>query len=1317
MSDGSSVPFDAFQGERLARLEAEAQLKAKSRELYEMQQKLVAETEAVRAALDSTEALRQREAVVLKEQSILSDALKALTGKSGADAAMQALLDVLKGGFSVSDCFYVREQDATITIAASTRPDYVGQTLAVPAGLTARSRRMAKLVPLDDENALPEALQGMASVLIAPLTIPGEISGALILVCKMQGRFSGGDLRILEQVAALVAQALLALREARRNEMLVSLLEGNPLATAQGVLDAPLEAIHSAFSRLTEMQGQVVGILDALLGASIEDADQAIDAALARMGSLTGSDRVYVFRLRASGDFIDNTHEWCAQGISPMIHELTDIPAEMIDHWRALFDIGEEVLIPDVDAMPDAAPEKEILQLQGIKSLLAVPMVSDGRFGGFVGFDAVREHRSFLPGEVYLIRSVAKVIISVLARRDAERRLSAVHSETVSQRVRLEAILSAMPDLIVELDREGRFVSWHSGAITVPAVIHEAFVNRTPEQTLPPELAQVARAKLEELDRGAKTVSHTITMALLDPTPRWWQLSASSIADQGYLFVLRDITEARERTTEIERLSEIARRTTNLVVVTDARGRIDWVNAAFEKLTGWALDEIRGQVPGSFLQCAATDPDTVSRIRAALDQGQPVQADILNQTRSGQHYWASLDIQPLHDDTGAIAGFLAVQVDITQQRQQAETLRAAAAQAALARATLETAVEVLQDGFVLYDADDRLVICNSRYRANFAGSAAAILPGASFESILRYGLEHGHHPEALGREGEWLAERMDRHLLPDVEMEQQLADGTWLRVFEKAIPDGGRVELHVDITALKLAEQRALADRATAMAASRDGISITDSQGRFQYMNRAHLEMFGYTDEREILGRHWSVLYAPDEAGWLETHVMPGLSAEGGWSGEIMGMARDGQPVDQDVSLTLKDDGGMLCITRDIKLRRNEMAERERLQNELQLAQRREIIGQMAAGLAHDFNNLLAVISGGASLIIESGDDTAPTAQGAARILAASDQAAGLVKKLLTLGARQPARTALDLRRPVQEAAELLRSSLRAPKRLALRLPDGPVAAVTDPTDILQVVLNLAINARDAMVDRVGTITISLTDAGFCAVDESVQVGRIDPARRYATLSVTDDGPGMPPDVAARILEPYFTTKGDKGTGLGLAVVSSVIVDNGGALRLTTAQGQGTRFDVFWPTEAVASKPRSEQVIAGMTGRLDGRMILVVDDQQEVLDVIAAYLEAAGAEVAPTSDPQDVVEALEEGAEQWDLLVTDFDMPVMTGAKLAKLARTRAPDVPVMAITALVGEARRSDAGFTAILPKPVDRDALVFEAELAIIEAESRKG
>ncbi len=448
-------------------------------------------------------------------------------------------------------------------------------------------------------------------------------------------------------MAKLAAQALQALREARRNALLISLVEGKPLEGGEAVIDAPLEAVHKAFTRLTEMQGEVVGILDALLGAPLDHIDTAIDRALERMGVLTDSDRVYVFRLRAEGGFIDNTHEWCAQGIEPMRHILQDIPADMIDHWRAVFEAGEEVMIPDVATMPDAAPEKEILLEQGIRSLLAVPMVSDGKFRGFVGFDAVRALRSFLPGEVYLIRSVAKVIISVLARRDAEERLVAVHAETLSQRARMEAVLSAMPDLVVELDREGRFVSWHSGGIAVPDQVYHFFLNRTPEETLPPDLAAIARTKLHELDAGARSVSHVFQLALLDPVERWWQMSATAMGDQGYIFALRDITEVRAQSAEIERLSMIARRTTNLVIVTDAKRRIQWVNAAFERTTGWTLDEVRGRNPGHFLHCEDTDQATVARFRAALDAGLPVQGEILNRSRSGARYWLAVDVSRL----------------------------------------------------------------------------------------------------------------------------------------------------------------------------------------------------------------------------------------------------------------------------------------------------------------------------------------------------------------------------------------------------------------------------------------------------------------------------------------------------------------------------------------------------------------------------------------------------------------------------------------------------------------------------------------------
>ena len=1305
------VPAAALEEERRARLAAEAELAARNAELTEMGQRLLAEAEALRSALSETEALRQGEAGALKERSILSEALKALTAQPGADEALQTLLEVLLRDFGVMQCFFVQAHDERIVVTASANAGYAGQVLPLPARVIERARRLAGLDALtQDGGEWPKGLETLVSAIIAPLNLTGEEPGALILLCAKEARFTAADLRLLQQVAGFAAQALQALREARHNAMLVALVEGRPLKGGEKVLDTPLEAIYGAFARLTEMQGEVVGILDALLGAPLHDTDIAIDSALARMGTLTDTDRVYVFRLRPEGDFIDNTHEWCNAGIAPMRETLQGIPADIIDHWRAVFEAGAPVLIPDVAAMPERAPERDSLIEQGIRSLLAVPMVSDGRFHGFVGFDAVRALRSFLPGEVYLIRSVAKVIVSVLARRDAVERLAHVHAETVAQRHRLEAVLSAMPDLIVELDRGGRFTSWHSGAVEVPDPVYQYFVNRTPEETLPPELAAIARAKLAELDAGASSVSHTFRLALLGPEERWWQMTGTSIGVHGYIFALRDITEVREQGAEIERLSNIARRTTNLVVVTDAQRRIEWVNAAFERTTGWTLEEVRGKNPGTFLHCDETDPAMVARFRAALDAGEAVQGEILNQSRSGERYWLSIDIQPVHDDMGRLDGFLAVQVDITEKRRQADAMRRAAEEAALARATLETAVEALRDGFVLFDADDRLVVCNSRYRELYARSAEVIRPGVSFETILRHGLSQGQYPEAVGVEEEWLAERMQLHLQAETEIEQLLDDGTWLRVYEKATPDGGRVGLRVDITELKLAEQRAIADRATAMEASQDGIAITDAEGRYTYMNRAHLEMFGFTREAEVLGRHWSILYGPEETAWMTAHAMPLLMRDGGWSGEIRGLARDGRSVDQDVSLTLKDDGGLLCITRDITARRIERAERERLENELQLAQRREMIGQMAAGLAHDFNNLLAVIAGGASLIREAVPEGDATAVGAARILAASDQAAGLVRRLLALGARQPARVPLDLRDPVREAAELVRTSLRAPMRLFLTLPESPVQTLADPTDILQVILNLAINARDALADRPGSIAINMTEPTLWPEAGAMAVGRLDPARRYACLSVVDTGPGMPPAIAARILDPYFSTKGDKGTGLGLAVVSSVIADNGGALRLETAPGQGTRFDVFWPTETALSAPQAPVPRDDLTGRLDGRTILVVDDQQEVLDVITAYLEAAGAEVAPSTDPRDILEALREDPGSWDLLVTDYDMPLVTGAELARVARSHAPGLPVLLVTALAGEAGRSGADFSLVLPKPVDREALVAGAEQAIL-------
>ncbi len=1304
-----------YDRECRARVQAEAMLNVKSRALSTASHRLTLEAEAMRAALAETEALRLREAAALRERSILSEALTALSGRSTATEAILALLTVLQRDFAIAEACLLQASGNHLRIAASTRPEHAGLSLPFDHSLLGRSRRMQGLAGLAPGQALPGVMGDYASVIMAPLNVASEERAALMLGCVLPGRLATSDLRLLERVAALAAQSLVALRAARRNALLVSLIEGGAVPQDEsGILDAPLEAVHRAFARLTDMQGEVVSILDDLLGAPLAGADSAIDAALARMGQLTRTDRVYVFRLRPGGGFIDNTHEWCAPGISPARETLQDIPAAMIDHWRAEFDAGREVLISDVTLMSDDAPEKSMLLEQGIRSLVTVPMTQDGAFQGFVGYDAVGAPRSFLPGEIHLIRSVAKVIASVLGRRDAELALLTAHAEAAEQRARLISVLAAMPDLVVELDRDGRFVTWHSGAIIVPDALEAAFIGRAMEEVLPPDLAAEGRAVLADLDAGRVPDPRSFPFTLTGESEHWWQLSASSMGDQGYLFVLRDITVARDQTAEIERLSEIARRTTNLVVVTDVQRRIEWVNTAFERTTGWTLRDVQGRNAGSVLQCPETDPATVAQLRAALDRGEATSAEILNRARDGRDYWVVLDIQPLRDIAGKLRGFMAVQTDVTDRRMQAQALRSAAEDAAMARATLEAAVNALPDGFVLFDRHERLVTVNHRYREMFPENAGIMQPGVTFETLMRHSRVHGQMQDADARRN-WLTDRLHQFRKAHGTIETNLPDGRWIQESDHATPDGGRVGLHFDITALKLSEQSARADLSAALEASQDGIAVTDAEGRFLYMNRAHLAMFGIATEAEALGKPWLLFYEPQEAAWMQAHAMPRLFAEGRWSGEVFGRAIDGRAVDQDVSLTLKADGGILCITRDVSERRRGAAERERLREELQIAQRREAVGQMAAGLAHDFNNLLATIAGNASLIGTAAEPGSVVSIGTERIEAATGQAAGLVRRLLAVGVRPSERRCIDLRQPLDDALDLARASLQPIHRLAVSVPDHPVEVSAGATDILQVLLNLVINARDAIGNAPGEIAVSLSQAGAAELAGPFVVGHADPSQCYALLRISDTGSGIRPELMSSVFKPYVSTKGDKGTGLGLAIVSSVVLANGGAIALDTAPGQGTQFSVLWPMGGV-KQPADGDRVEGLTGTLAGRTVLLVDDQKAVLDVLAAMLESAGAEVGPTTEPADIMTAVRDDPEAWDLVITDFDMPDMTGAELAIGIRALAPGLPVILVTALAGVAGRDDSVFDTVLAKPVDRKALVAAAESAIIRR-ARKG
>ena len=1273
----------------------------------------MSETEDLRSALVELERLRAREQQASHENATLLRLVEDMSRAPSADAAAERLLTICADILGGDEVALIGLRDAVdITVQASSSGALTGVSWpGAGHDLVTRALRLVDLTARPWPAPPPGALAAFKALLGAPLHIEGEAPMALVLLSETPARFSRADAALLGRIAKMASQSLATQRLSRRNALLAKVIDGTgeaaPPEPGGDFLDVPFEVVSRAFDRITRLQSAVVTINNDLLRAPSEGTDAAIDRALQTVGELTGVDRVYLFRLRGA-DRLDNTHEWVAGGIAPMIDALQDMPSDLLAPWKARFDADREVIIPQVADLAADDPVKPVLEAQDIQSLLAIPMRVDGQLTGFVGYDAVRQPRTFLPGEIMLLRSVGNTINAVIERREAGARARAAQDALLNERDRMQATLEAMPDSFLELDGTGRFVGYHAGRTEGVGDVLAPIIGHTPADALPRPAAEIAHRVLREVDAAGWTDGHEIRFDLPGGR-RWFQISAAARKDAtggGYILVLRDITESRAQRREIERLGEVARRSTNLVIVSDAEGRIEWVNRAFTQRTGWSLEEVRGRTPGAVLTSDRTDRATSARIGAAIRARRPVQAEILNVARDGTDYWVELDIQPLRDERGRHTGFMAVQTDVTERRAQQERLQQVRDEAVAAQTRLTAAVGALKDGFVIFDAAGRLVLCNQPYRDFFPGSGHLIREGMTHEEILRLRLAHGEYPEAAGREEAWLRARLEARQRPYYEVEQELAGGRWVRSFETAMPDGGRVGLRVDITALKEAERRAVNERAAAMEASRDGIALTDPEGRFVYMNPSHRAMFGIGPDHDIRRFEWSDLYSDAVADWVRRNAFPALTTAGNWRDEMTGRALDGTPVPQEVSLTLNDDGGIVCITRDISERLRNAQERARLREELQVAQRREVVGQLAAGLAHDFNNILGVVSGSAGLIearhTDAGDDDLSDA---ARIRQAAERAATLVSRLRDLGRRETERRKIDLRTPITEAVELLRAGLPREHACLVQLPDAPVTAVADHTDLVQIVLNLGINARDALAAGPNEIRLSLSVPGTAAPVRPPDVGHLRDGVDHAVLRIEDTGGGVDPATRARMFEAHFTSKGKKGSGLGLAIVSGILRDNGAAMWFDTEIAKGSCATICWPlTPDATAAPGPAPTPADRetkAGRLDGLEILVVDDAEDSCAVLAAMLEAAGAGVATATDPAEALDALVSDPAHWSALVTDHDMPGMSGSALVRAARGAGVEVPALLVSAMV-EAAPDATLFDAVLTKPVSRDRLV---------------
>jgi signal transduction histidine kinase len=351
-----------------------------------------------------------------------------------------------------------------------------------------------------------------------------------------------------------------------------------------------------------------------------------------------------------------------------------------------------------------------------------------------------------------------------------------------------------------------------------------------------------------------------------------------------------------------------------------------------------------------------------------------------------------------------------------------------------------------------------------------------------------------------------------------------------------------------------------------------------------------------------------------------------------------------------------------------IKERLQAQAERERLENRLHQAQRLESLGQLAGGVAHDFNNLLAVILTCATFVSEATAGNDSVRADVDQIKAAAERAARLTRQLLIFGRRDKANIeVLDLGAVVTDIHGLLSRTIGEDVTLVVRTTEDLPAIRADRGQMEQVMVNLAVNARDAMPDG-GTLTIRL---GTTMLDEDYT--RLHPQitpGHYVELSVSDTGVGMPPEIVSRIFEPFFTTKTkDKGTGLGLATVHGIVAGSGGSLSVYSEPGMGTTFRAFFPPAHEHALPPAETPAAeAIKGR--GETVLVVEDEPAVRQITARILRRNGYLVLEAASG---AEALTLAADHhFDMLLTDLVMPQVSGPELAQRIQQMHPGIPML---------------------------------------------
>jgi PAS domain S-box-containing protein len=906
---------------------------------------------------------------------------------------------------------------------------------------------------------------------------------------------------------------------------------------------------------------------------------------------------------------------------------------------------------------------------------------------------------------------------------------------------------------------------------------YESFADRVHHQDLPGVSAEVARCMASH-----ESFLHEFRVVRPDGSTRWieargeFHFNSSGLA-QRMRGVVLDTTE-RRRAEEQQALQGAAlNAAADAMIITDANGTIEWVNAAFTRSTGYGAEDALGRNPRDLFKSGVHDRAFYQHLWETILAGQVWSGEMTNRRKDGSLAVEDQTISPVRNSVGDIAHFIAVKRDVTDRRRAEDQLRDQARlldnarDAIIVRSldqhitywnkgaeqlygwTADEAVgqsvdnlgsnrtpefdlalkDVLRTGEWIGELHQtgkggRKLIVESRWALvrDEAGTPKSILAintdmteRKRAEEAVREREHRLSESQRIAHIGSWLydlkgkmtwTEEMYRlygvsrdaftvnvaSFIELIHPDDRVAMQAWIAAcaagakpgdleFRCILPDGtvrviaGRGELMYDAehrptamtgTAQDVTERRRAEDRLRELAAlldlAQDAIVVRDLQHHVTYWNKGAERLYGWTAE-EAAGQSVAQGY-PDIARFKQAldHVL----RTGASSGEVDQVAKDGRKLIVESRWTLLRDAAgqpssVLVIDTDV-------TERKNIEQQFLRAQRLESLGTLAGGIAHDLNNILAPILMSTELLKDS-----LSVDGDAALLntieTSAKRGADLVGQILLFArGTDGRRTQIPVGRLIRDMEKIARETF--PKHIDIGVTTNADLWMpqADPTQLHQVLMNLCVNARDAMPDG-GRLSIAARNVHLDALEAASILGaRPGP---HVVIEVKDTGTGIPAAVLDKIFDPFFTTKAPgKGTGLGLSTSLTIVKNHGGFLRVQSQPGAGTRFAVYLPTDA---KPQAAETAAGLVTlpRGRGEVVLVVDDEVAIREITRQVLEVSGYRVLLAANGAEGLAQYRQHQAQIAAVITDGRMPGMDGAALIEALASINPAVRILAVS------------------------------------------